>query len=103
MSDLTSNSNTPAKRGPGRPRKVREEAQLTAPPTDPVRPLATNRRGAAQIIGKSVSHVKRLERNDPDWPKPFAIGVWAENYLIADVEAYLLRKASAAKSSAAKA
>ncbi|AXF01528.1 hypothetical protein [Paraburkholderia hospita] len=95
---------SPVKRGPGRPRKVRTE--LVAPPQlqpqpqpSGVFPLVTDRRGVARMIGKSISSIKRLERNDPEWPKPFAIGGHEHNYLIADIEMYLMTKARGAQDS----
>ncbi|MEX3839771.1 hypothetical protein [Paraburkholderia sp. BR10882] len=104
MSNLTtSNSNAPVKRGPGRPRKVREAAPLPVPSVDVTTPLVVDRAGAARMIGRSTSHVKRLEKSDPAWPRPFAVGVWAQNYLVADIEAYVMAKADAAKSATAAA
>lgn len=88
---------TPVKRGPGRPRKIRPtgpvEPLQPQPLSSGVVPLVTDRRGASQIIGKSISSVKRLELNDPEWPKPFAIGGGQHHYLISDIHAYLLAKA----------
>jgi hypothetical protein len=73
------------------PRSARIEA------AHPVSQRATDRKGAARMIGKSESTVKRLEKNDPEWPKPFAVGGYL-SYLIADIEGYLLHKARAAQS-----
>ncbi|OLL29502.1 hypothetical protein BTH42_22490 [Burkholderia sp. SRS-W-2-2016] len=87
-------STTP-RRGRGRPRKVRPAAE--APASNPVAPLVTDRRGAAKIINKSESTVKRLEKTDPLWPKPFVVGAYETNYLISSVHEYVLRKAREAQ------
>ncbi|WP_035515026.1 hypothetical protein [Paraburkholderia nodosa] len=94
---------TPVRRGPGRPRKIRTEPVALElqrqPQPSGVVPLVTDRRGVARMIGKSISSIKRLERNDPEWPKPFAIGGHEHNYLIADIEMYLTIKARGAQDS----
>lgn len=84
----------PSERGVGRPRKQRVEAVApVAFPADPVSPLVTDRRGAAKMLGKSVSTVKRLEQSDPDWPRTFPVGASEHNYLIEAVRTYIMRKA----------
>ncbi|NPT61216.1 hypothetical protein [Paraburkholderia elongata] len=86
----------PVKRGPGRPRKQRPASPEPAPVN--AAPRVTDRYGAARIIGKSFDTVKRLEKFDPDWPKPFALsGPHKNHYLISDIEAFLLNKAAAAQ------
>jgi len=94
---------SPVKRGPGRPRKIRPtetvEPLQPQPLSSGLVPLVTDRRGASQIIGKSISSVKRLERNDPEWPKPFAIGGGLHHYLISDIISYLTAKARGASAS----
>ncbi|AXE96122.1 hypothetical protein [Paraburkholderia terricola] len=86
----------PVKRGPGRPRKQRP-ASPESTPAD-TGPRVTDRFGVSRMVGKSHSTIKRLEQNDPDWPKPFALGCGhACNYLISDIEAFLLKKAAAAQ------
>ncbi|MEX3852630.1 hypothetical protein AB3X94_00940 [Paraburkholderia sp. BR10923] len=88
------------RRGPGRPRKLRpaEVAPVASPvvaPADPLAPVVTDRAGAGKIVHKSPSTIKRLEKSDPDWPKPFSVGAYEVNYLIADIHAYVLKKARA--------
>lgn len=90
-------SDQPVKRGPGRPRKAAScLPSEPAPPAD-TGPRVTDRFGAARIVGKSIFFIKGLEKRDPDWPKPFAIGGFCNNYLIADIDAYLVRKAANAQ------
>ena len=105
MNDQDANSNTPAKRGPGRPRKVRPGVETpvvnpvatpVALPVDPLSTLVTDRAGAANILGVSVSTVKRLEKSDPDFPRPFAVGAQCDKHLISSIHAYVMKKARAA-------
>jgi hypothetical protein len=88
----------PLKRGPGRPRKQRPASSEPASPVD-TGPRVTDRFGAARIVGKSIFFIKGLEKRDPDWPKPFAIGGFCNNYLIADICKYLEEKAANAQAS----
>jgi len=86
----------PVKRGPGRPRKQRPASPEPAPAD--TGPRVTDRFGASRMVGKSHSTIKRLEQNDPDWPKPFALGGGhACNYLISDIEAFLLKRSADAQ------
>jgi hypothetical protein len=86
----------PLKRGPGRPRKQRPASSEPASPVD-TGPRVTDRFGAARIVGKSIFFIKGLEKRDPGWPKPFAIGGFCNNYLIADICKYLEEKAAKAQ------
>ena len=91
-------SDQPVKRGPGRPRKIKSWLPSDPVPPAETRPRVTDRFGAALIVGKSIYFVKGLEKHDEDWPKPFRIGDgFCNNYLIADIDAYLLRKAANAQ------
>jgi hypothetical protein len=96
-------SEQPVRRGPGRPRKQSVNAMQTglASATNAKLPPVNGgivvivRRGAADLMCRSISAIKRLEKSDPDWPKPFAIGGQARsNYLLRDIEAYLVKKAA---------
>ncbi|MGF6728605.1 hypothetical protein OKW50_000686 [Paraburkholderia youngii] len=94
------------KRGPGRPRKVRpaEVAPVASPvvaPVDPLAPLVTDRHGVGKILGVSAQTVKRLEKNDPDFPRAFAIGPHRDNHLIQAIRDYALKKARAAEAETA--
>lgn len=91
-------SESPVKRGPGRPRKIQPASpEKSAQPVDNG-PRITDRRGAGRIIGRSVSSIIRMEKHDPDWPKPIAVGsIHKCSYLIADIDAYIdKQKANAA-------
>jgi len=94
----TTDSDQPVKRGPGRPRKAAScLPSEPAPPAD-TKPRVTDRFGAGRIVGKSSYFIKGLEKHDEDWPKPFKIGDgFCNNYLIADIDAYLERKAANAQ------
>ncbi|SAK63305.1 hypothetical protein AWB80_02850 [Caballeronia pedi] len=134
----------PAKRGPGRPRRlpiVDQPAAVLGPPTlppkvttpkattlGPIEPDAslfpmlleesrkiqerwdreerkaanedietTDRAGAAQMIGASVSVVIGLEQDDPDWPAPFKVGKQNYRYLKRKVRDWLNKKAADAE------
>ncbi|MEX3639827.1 hypothetical protein [Paraburkholderia sp. BR14320] len=103
------------KRGPGRPRKhpradeqradgQQPEAQKAyklpsrAVPVEPLETLVTDRHGAGRILGVSWMTVKRIEAADPDFPRPFKVGAHCDNYLIADIHAWVLKKAREAQS-----
>ncbi|MDB5788213.1 hypothetical protein [Caballeronia mineralivorans] len=91
----------PLKRGPGRPRKQRPASPEPAPVDTEPRVISIDRRVVKAVTGKSISTIKRLEKSDPDWPTPFAIGGHARNnYLLRDIEAYLLKKAADAQAAA---
>ncbi|WP_233872365.1 helix-turn-helix transcriptional regulator [Paraburkholderia adhaesiva] len=45
------------------------------------------------LLKVSARTVRRLERTDPDFPRGFRIGGRAHNWLLADVRAWLYRKA----------
>lgn len=89
----------PVKRGPGRPRKPQSITPVAAADMGL---RAISRRGAAQILGISISTIKRLEKSDPDWPLPFALGSTMRSYLVRDVEAFLLKKVREAQARGTK-
>lgn len=96
MGEQQTATNAPVKRGPGRPRRHPVEAATPAAAPvvvvdDGVR--VVNLRGAADIIGKSESTIKRLVKNDSTFPKPFEILNSPNNLLVRDIKRWLLRKA----------
>jgi predicted DNA-binding transcriptional regulator AlpA len=91
MDKPTETAAAPVKRGPGRPRKVAAPDPPRLATDDPNRVIDLHE--AAQICGCSERSIKRLEKRDPDFPKPFRIGGRLRNWLYGDVRAYVLKKA----------
>ncbi|WP_250508617.1 hypothetical protein [Caballeronia sp. GACF4] len=54
-----------------------------------------DRRGAAKLLGKSVSVIEWLEKHDPDFPATFSLGR-SLYFLTADLRTYVIRKAAQA-------
>jgi predicted DNA-binding transcriptional regulator AlpA len=46
-----------------------------------------------KILNRSARSIRRLQADDPDFPKPFAFGGRAYNWLLDDITAYVMRKA----------
>jgi predicted DNA-binding transcriptional regulator AlpA len=94
MIKSTETETTAVKRGPGRPRKVAAPDQakpLARPDDDPFRVIGLAE--AAQLCSVSTRTIKRIERSDPDFPKPFTLGGRVRNWLFGDMRAYVLKKA----------
>ena len=59
-----------------------------------VEPLAAKIRTVAKVMDASATTVRRRVRDDPDFPKPFRLGLGGSHrWWLPDVRAYLARKA----------
>jgi predicted DNA-binding transcriptional regulator AlpA len=47
-----------------------------------------------QILNRSARTIRRLQRDDPDFPRPFRFGGRVYNWLLDDINAYVMRKAA---------
>ncbi|TCK38005.1 hypothetical protein B0G84_3308 [Paraburkholderia sp. BL8N3] len=93
-----------AKRRPGRPRKqdlMQSEdddpsIEIPSPPPDPTTPFPegayVDRKGAAKLLGRSLSTLAWLEQHDPDFPAPFTLGRNNFMYFVSDLWAFVIKK-----------
>jgi len=97
----STDSDQPVKRGPGRPRKAASCLPPEPAPDDISNLRAISSREVMSIMGISASSLQRLNQSDdPDWPRPFSlVGPAKNHYLLADVLAFLLKKAADARAS----
>ncbi|MDN7177331.1 hypothetical protein M0D69_04740 [Caballeronia sp. SEWSISQ10-4 2] len=95
----STDSDQPVKRGPGRPRKAASCLPPEPAPDDTSDLRAISSREVMSIMGISSSSLQRLNQSDdPDWPRPFSlVGPAKNHYLLADVLAFLRKKAADAR------
>jgi predicted DNA-binding transcriptional regulator AlpA len=91
----------PVKRGPGRPRKAVSTTDHPAGPVVTKQEIAViDGRKVSAMLGISMSTLRRLTENDPEFPAPFSMNGFSRHWLRSAVEHYVLGKVEA--SSAAK-
>ncbi|MFP3551953.1 hypothetical protein SB861_14690 [Paraburkholderia sp. SIMBA_049] len=94
------NQQTEAKRGPGRPRKIRtpEPLEPTVANTGTPAPLRVCfKKDIAKKIERSIMTVDRLIKKDSDFPASFALSGYENCWLEEDIDAYLRLKARRAQ------